>query len=234
MIDAGRFDQLRDEWHAITHPPRPNVDRFRALKAEADALIAAGRWASGPSDMLSVLGRSRDELMHSRLIAWLFVPTNRHGLGRRLLLQFVDALWPDEQLLRSGIVDIETEESGSAIDELGQLREARADIVVRGEGVTIVIENKLDAGEQPDQCERLYWGWAAQTGDARYVFLTPSGRAPTTTRSAAAAAAWRSMSYAKLRDILAATLNAPGARPGAGRPTAEQYLSTLMASVAPR
>ena len=45
----------------------------------------------------------------------------------------------------------------------GNRVEARADIVVQGDGLIVVIENKLDAGEQPEQCERLYWSWADVT-----------------------------------------------------------------------
>ncbi len=133
--------------------------------------------------MLSVLGRQRDELIHSRLIGWLLVPTNRHGLGRRFLTAFLDHLWPDEALLRSGPVFADLEVTGSGPDETGRLREARADVVLRAETLTVVIENKLDAGEQPDQCERLYWAWASESGETRWVFLTPTGRAPVTATS---------------------------------------------------
>lgn len=231
-MDATRFEQVLREWAAIAKPRPPDSARFSEVKAEAEALIQKGLWVSGPSDMLSVLGRARDELMHSRLIAWLLVPTNRHGLGRRFLTAFADRLWPDDQLLRSGLVTVETEESGSAMDEQGALREARADIVVRGEGVTIVIENKLDAGEQPAQCERLYWGWAAQAADARYVFLTPSGRGPMSAESDAATNAWTSLSYADVRDVLAGVLDASPAATTAGRGTATQYLQTLRLAVA--
>lgn len=231
MIDAGRFEQVRSEWAAITHEPPPDAERFRTLKNEADALIAAGRWVSGPGDMLGVLGRSRDELFHSRLIAWLLVPTNRHGLGRRFATRLMQELWPAEGLLNSGLIEVETEESASALDEIGQVRESRADIVIRGQGVTVVVENKLDAGEQPEQCERLYWGWAEQAADARYVFLTPTGRGPTTAYSQAALGAWRPMSYGQIRDVLADALAAPTTAIPEGRATAEQYLATLNRSV---
>lgn len=233
MIDTARFDQVQREWAAIVKPRTPDGWRFAEVKAEAEALVQRGLWVSGPSDMLSVLGRSRDELMHSRLLAWLLVPTNRHGLGRGFLTAFADRLWPNDGLLRTGTVTVDTEESGSAVDEEGALREARADIVIRGEGVTIVIENKLDAGEQPAQCERLYWGWAAQAADARYVFLTPSGRAPTTAETDVARSAWQAMSYGDVRAVLTGVLEASPVSTAAGRETAGQYLHTLRLAVAP-
>jgi hypothetical protein len=231
-LDASRFEAVRAEWLAITEVAPLSLERFLVVKGEADALVAAGRWTSGPHDMLSILGRQRDELMHSRLIAWLLVPTNQHGLGRAVLHGFLDRLWPGEALLRSGPVFVETEVSNSAPDDLGARSEARADIILRGEGLTVVVENKLDAGEQPEQCERLYWTWANEPMDTRWVFLTPTGRAPMTARSDAARAAWRTMSYAELRDIVRGAIQAANASATTGRLPAIQYLETLSRGVA--
>jgi hypothetical protein len=232
VFDRGPFERVQAEWLAITQHPLPDLGRFSEIKSQADALINAGRWTSGPFDMLSVLGRQRDELVHSRLIGWLMAPTGRHGLGRAFLSGFVDALWPGEGLLRTGPVLVETEVSGMGMDDDGRLHEARADIVVRGDGLTIVIENKLDAGEQPEQCERLYWGWAAEPGDKRWVFLTPSGRVPVTTTSEAARGAWRTMSYRGLRDVVERALDEGASLSATGRPTATQYLATLTEAIA--
>jgi hypothetical protein len=233
MNVASRFEVVRAEWQAITGVLPPDLTRFADVKSQADALVDAGLWTSGPSDMLSVLGRPRDELMHSRLLGWLMVPTNRHGLGRRFLTGFLDRLWPGEDLLRSGPVFVETEVTSSALDETGILREARADIVLRGEGVTVVIENKLDAGEQPEQCDRLYWAWASDPGDTRWVFLTTTGRAPVTVTSDGVASAWRTMSYALVRETLAWAIEDAGANPSTGRSTAGQYLASLIGVAAP-
>jgi hypothetical protein len=230
--NSERFDEVRDEWRAITELPVPSAGRFEQVKREADELINAGKWTSGPADMLSVLGRQRDELAHSRLIGWLLVPTGRHGLGRSFLNAFVDAVWPEETLMRSGAVTVETEVTGAALDDEGRVREARADIVLRGDGVTVLIENKLDAGEQPDQCERLFWAWAADPGDNRWLFLTLTGRAPVTATSPAARAAWRTMSYAQLRAVVEVVLGQSSSSTGTGRATAVQYLTTLIGAVA--
>ncbi|MGK2849824.1 MAG: PD-(D/E)XK nuclease family protein [Candidatus Limnocylindrales bacterium] len=182
--------------------------------------------------MLSVLGRQRDELSHSRLIGWLLMPTGQHGLGRGFLRAFLDAVWPGEAFMASGAVTVEIETAASARDEDGQLRGARADIVVRGNDVTVVIENKLDAGEQPDQCERLYWSWAADPGETRWLFLTPTGRTPVTVTSTAARAAWRTLSYAQLHTVMTAVLDQSPPSAAAGRPTVLQYLATLSGAIA--
>jgi PD-(D/E)XK nuclease superfamily len=227
LDNEARLAQVRAEWLAITRQPAPDEGRFTELRREADAIVASGHWTSGPSDLLSILGRQRDELMHSRLIGWLLVPTNQHGLGRQFLHAFVDHLWPDDELLRSGPVFVETETSRWAADELGDIHAARADVLLRGDGTTLVIENKLDAGEQPDQCERLYWAWADQPVQTRWVFLTPTGRGPVTANSLAARSAWRTMSYADLRDVLAEAVEASGPTSSLGRSSVMQYLATL-------
>lgn len=232
--DLSRFEQVRREWLAITRLPPVDIERFERLKREADALADAGLWDSGPSDMLSILGRQRDELMHSRLIAWLLVPTHRHGLGRAALTCFLEALWPGEALMRSGPVVSDLEVPASGLDDAGRLREARADLVLHGDGVTVVVENKVDAGEQPEQCERLYWAWASEPGDNRWVFLTPTGRAPLTATSDAAKSAWRTMSYRELRAIVAVAIEGARASSSTGRASAAQYLETLTRRVAPR
>jgi hypothetical protein len=226
------FQRVRTEWLEITRPPALSLDRLAAVKAEAAHLMDSGRWTSGPSDMLSILGRQRDELTHSRLIGWLVTPTGRHGLGRSVLMAVIEALWPGEGLMRTGPVIVETEVNGQGLDPDGRLHMARADIIVRGDGETIVIENKLDAGEQPDQCERLYWSWAGEPGETRWLFLSPSGRRPATASSEAARAAWRTMSYKDLRAVMRSVLDAPGYPDLAGRAVALQYWMTLSETIA--
>ncbi|MEA2677610.1 MAG: hypothetical protein QOJ81_1751 [Chloroflexota bacterium] len=223
-----RFGGVHAEWLAISRPASPDVVHFARVKQNADAIINAGRWVSGPPDMMSVLGRQRDELAHSRMIAWLLTPTGRHGLGRSLLRTMLDHVWPGEGLLQSDLVAVETESTRSAADEVAELREARADIVVIGQEATIVIENKVDAGEGFEQCERLYWSWADRPTETRWLFLSPNGRQPVTLTSTQAKTAWRSLSYGDLGRLLTKAL--AEARDGAdpmGRSTAHQYLASI-------
>lgn len=223
--------QVRSEWLSITRPPSPDVDRFATIKREADAIIDAGRWVSGPETLLGVIGRQRDELVHSRLVGWLLTPTGRHGLGRRFLRALLDHVWPGEQLLQSGLVRVEVEATRSAADDVGSLMEARADIVVIGEAAAIVIENKVDAEEGVDQCERLYWSWADRPTETRWLFLSPTGRKPVTAISPAAMTAWRTMSYADLHRVLGSVLPVADTEGLIGRATTRQYLATVAALV---
>src|SRR5688572_31747381 len=44
------FRSVRAEWLAITQLPPPDLDRFMEVKRQADTLIDAGLWTSGPSE----------------------------------------------------------------------------------------------------------------------------------------------------------------------------------------
>ena len=110
------------------------------------------------------------------------------------------------------------ETTRSAADDSASIRAARADIVLSGDGATIVIENKVDAEEGFEQSERLYWSWADLPTETRWLFLSPTGRSPVTATSLAALAAWRTLSYPELRDLLWNVLQQASERPDdAGR-----------------
>ncbi len=222
-----RYQSLAAEWRAIVKRPAPSEARFVVLKAEADALLDAGRWSSGPADLLTVLGRAGDELFHSRMLAWLMTPSGRHGLRRAFLLAFLEQLWPREALFATGPVTVSTEVARSDEDDAGNRHEARADIEILGDGATVVIENKVGAGEQALQCERQYWAWR-QLPDPRWIYLTPRGEPPASAASPAAQAAWRTRTYRDVRRALARALDETSDAPlHTGRSTAIQYLATL-------
>jgi len=228
-----RYQALALEWQHTQPPsgPRPIPDEaaFLAARAEVDAIRAAGHWVSGPGDLLSILGRQRDELFHSRLIGWLLRPNGRHGLGNRFARAFFAEIWPGEEIDTGGGIAVELERTRSGrSDATGRTVEARADLVVSLESLVIVIENKLDAGEGHDQCERLYWPWSRDAVETRWVFLTPSGREQVTATSEVARAAWTSAGYGQVMRALETALStAPDLGDAPGRSSARQYLATL-------
>jgi PD-(D/E)XK nuclease superfamily len=229
------LDALWAEWRLVGHTGAPIVgldeNLLRTIRHEAAEIRARGEWVSGPADLLSVLGRPRFELFHSRVLGWLLNPTGRHGLGDAFLRAFLAELWATETF-DTGMVRIELERPRAGISAVtGETVEARADLVLSFEALVVIIENKLDAGEQSDQCERLYWPWAEDPVDTRWVFLTPSGREPVTATSAAAKGVWRSMSYRQVRNALEAAVGVSPDLRSVGRATAQQYLATLIASV---
>jgi hypothetical protein len=161
--------ELTDGWAGTTHRrsaaivqtwSRPIVD----METRFHGAIAAGTWRTGPSDTLGVLGRDRDELVHSRMLAWLLDPLGHHGLGGEAIRAFAEA---------AGITV--SEDTRRAIVQTELTRPfSRADIVIESPQFGIVIENKLDAVEGCCQCLRL----ADDYPGHHLVFLTPSGRRP--------------------------------------------------------
>ena len=227
-----RFAEVAAEWASIAGAGAlVDESRFQAVRADAKEIADAGNWTSGPTDLLSILGRQRDELFHSRMLAWLMSPTGRHGLGSRFLHTFLAGVLPaDTRDL--GLVVIELERTQAGINgETGERLEARADILVGTASALVVIENKLDAGEQPAQCERLYWAWANEPVETRFVFLTISGRPPGSAQSRQAREAWLAMSHRDAADALTAALAEAPTQTSTGRSTAQQYLATLRTQI---
>lgn len=189
--------------------------KIAAMRQQELSLRREGLWVSGPSDLLSI-GRVADrELTHSALLAWLLTPTGRHGFGSRLL----------EDILREGwgepVPDVTT-----AVVQLEITRDdRRADIVVTAGALTLIIENKVWSLESESQCEDLYRLWARDGEDARFLLLSPGGHPPRQTRTAEAADAWRSMSYASLARWLRTNLTPYPQTTADG--SAIQYLESL-------
>jgi hypothetical protein len=91
----------------------------------------------------------------------------------------------------------------------------------RRTGLTLVVENKVDAVEGWRQCDTLFERFSG----ARFVFLTPTGRAPQTA-TGAAAPAFSVVRYCDLRTILERAL-LDSVSDGPGRRVTEDYLRTL-------
>jgi hypothetical protein len=186
--------------------------------AEQDALLRGGQWVGGPDDVLSILGRSRHETYHSALLAWLLDPQARHGFGAGFLAGVLRHCVPEAVFL-----DLERARSDVEVTR----GDTRADIVVFGPQFTLVIENKVNAGEQHRQCDRLHARFQEEVG-ALFLFLSPTGRAPETA-TGAAAEAFQSMRYAEIATLLGGALRLPEGKDSTrrGRETASNYLATL-------
>ena len=222
--DRAQFEQLSRQWQDILHGRASRVaDRqrrqaaqwraeFAELERRAGALKAQGRWVRGPSDLLSVIGRDRDELTHSRMLAWLLDPSGNHDLGAGLLQRLVQHV---------GIDGLSDEDAGRArIRREVPHPDGRADLLIYLPGARIVIENKIDAGEQPDQCARMVR--AFDTAETAFVFLTLHGHQPHT--AGASRDRWTALSYTEvaawLQDLTAETSSQR-------RHAARSYLATL-------
>lgn len=174
------FATMRDQWgrsvdqqqsHRITTElEQVNVwqDTFRKLRGQKEGLRKKYLWYSGRPDLLAIIGRTRRELFHSAMIAWLADPGAPTGLGSaflRQLLYEVGAEYTEEEL---DFVQIACEATGAR---------QRTDLLIQGETFTVAIEVKVDSGEGRNQCLRMYKDYQHYPG-VRFVFLTPSGREP--------------------------------------------------------
>lgn len=221
--DERSIRPLLIEWAAIVERaarlPASWEPALRRMTDDEARLRAEGRWVHGRDDFLGVLGLERDEVRHSRMVAWLLDPCATHGLGDRVLAGVLRTAFGDD------LPDAVLASLGAARSTCEVVRgDARIDVLVRSGALTLVIENKVDAAEGAGQCDAYHALFRDEPG-ARFVFLTPTGYAP---RSASGDAreAFRPMSYGALRDLLASALGAT-ATLGAGAPVARAYLRTL-------
>lgn len=208
-----RFNAIAAEWHVARRSAGERrlegwETSLVAMATEEAALRTAQKWQTGPADFLGVVGRARDEVTHSMLLGWLLDSAGRHGLGNRMAAALLSRLGLEVADEDHFIVRLEV-----------TAEKSRADIILSSGDVKVVIENKVDAMEHRWQCELLA---ADHPGAQTLIFLTPTGRPPTT---ASADDHWYSMRWSVIGDLLDSALRETG--PAPGRHIAEDYLSTL-------
>lgn len=123
-------------------------------------------------NLFDVLGfpHNRLEQIFSNIMAWLLDPNNPHELGRQFLDLFLGRLFG--VTVERGRIRVcrELQEEGH-----------RPDIVVEGYKWKLLIENKIDSMEGPNQSWRYYNHWRRkERGDIKVYFawLTPQGIQP--------------------------------------------------------
>lgn len=189
------------------------------MRRQHDRLVADGLWLTGPSDFLDIIGQARRENTHSRILKWLLNPTSRHGLGCALVRRLVKHCTGKPTAERLAVKDV----------TFSQWRNHReADLVVWGEDFTLVIENKVNAIEEPDQCDDLYANFRNETGPL-FLFLTPDGREPCTAKTEDAKSSFGTLAWPELRGMIEEELRE--SRPASGATLAvdvvRNYLRTL-------
>ena len=133
-------------------------------------------------NLFDVLGISRREIRHSRVLAWLLNPRGTHGLGDLFLRWFLLEVATIAET--QGVGDVMTKEVADwRLEQVSSRAERRnIDVLVLGQGDRFVcaIENKINIGEHSNQLERYRKVVDRQhpTWKHVYVFLTPDGRDP--------------------------------------------------------
>ena len=125
-------------------------------------------------NVFSALNMCSDEMrLHSRLLATLLNPKASHGLGNEFLKLFLIALGLPEDYItycKEQIVE-------RTIGEVTETTGGRIDIILEDRGHAVIIENKIYAGDQPNQLLR-YHNYGVKTfgeNNFKLVYLTLYG-----------------------------------------------------------
>ena len=128
-------------------------------------------------NVFSALNMCSDEVrLHSRLLATLLNPKANHGLGNEFLKLFLIALGLPEDYItycKEQIVE-------RTIGEVTETTGGRIDIILKDRGHAVIIENKIYAGDQPNQLLR-YYNYGVKTfgeNNFKLVYLTLYGNKP--------------------------------------------------------
>jgi len=187
---GGRAGRASELLAALANDPK-----FQALAAYREPLSVA-----------RLLGVQHDEVAHSQCLA-LLLDSRRSSTA--------ESIW--RSLLRGELaaaLGVSYAEIAARWKLHARTELDRVDVTVvacpagGGRDVVLGIENKIHAGEQHRQVARYQESMSARFGHARkaIVFLTPTGRAPTTA-TAGHDVPVISRSYGHLADVLAAAAN---------------------------
>jgi hypothetical protein len=116
-------------------------------------------------NLFSVLRSDSDEVrLHSRFLAEILNPKGSHGFGGNFLDEFVKLVGAERKSFDNAIVITEYK---------------NIDILIRGGGVAIIIENKIYAADQDNQLTRYYKSIRGEGIEEIYlVYLTLDGSQP--------------------------------------------------------
>lgn len=123
-------------------------------------------------NIFNILGFSKDELTHSKIINEFLDPNGSHGKGDAFLKLFLEEL---------DITDFNTENTSTDTEKFigfitdDETNGGRIDIVITNKNQQIYIENKIEAGDQKNQLLRYH----NNNPKATLLYLTKDGRKAT-------------------------------------------------------
>ena len=175
-------------------------DEHRRQRRSLEALVVRNRELEQIEARLSrfnifaALGATRQELKHSNFLAYFLNPRLSHALGTAFLKRFLESALAGN--LGFGPLEVSLWRADGAIAH----REwQNIDITVRDDQnkIAVIIENKIDAVEGPNQlhryfeiAEREFSGWRVIA-----IYLTPDGDRPSDDR-------YIPMSYSQVCDAV--------------------------------
>lgn len=125
-------------------------------------------------NIFSVLAMERAEVKHSKILADLLNPNGSHKHGHLFLQSFL------QKCMKGKIDDftdfckkanVSTEQSHIVDNQQGYI-----DIVIETKDIAIVIENKIDAPDQPKQLQRYMSSKASDSSNVFLIYLTLDGK----------------------------------------------------------
>jgi len=194
----GLLAQMSEEWNAVLAGWEQSID---SMRREAAALRDQGQWRGGHRTLMHALGFQHREVYLTAGLAWLLDPDGWHGLGSKVLSGL---------LMRLGLLPAIDYPVSVAVEETRSGGETRADLVVRMPSLTLLIEAKVYADEQPGQCDRLAEAWADEK--PTLVFLTLDGRLPYT--AVTSAGLWHQLAWPQVAAVIADAARASDCAPG--------------------
>ncbi len=232
-LRAERFEAMRRfvsqfaETHRAAHPlpaRRPLAERLAAMGGAVAAFetlqdhLRAERRAD--FSILSVLRVQNNELMHSRLLAWLLNPRGDHNQGALFMSALASLIGLETTFESLRRCHVRTEVTGP---------EAIIDVVVwRAGDFVIFLENKVWSPEGEEQVDREFrdmghaaWAMGVPVDRQFAVFLTPSGRRPISGEPSQ----WVCVSYGEVADSFRGVV--PDITDGKVRMIVEDWLQVI-------
>jgi hypothetical protein len=204
----GQLARMSDEWSAMLVGSGDDravlagwEQSMDSMRRETACLRDQGLWRGGRRTLMHALGLQHHEVSLTAGLAWLLDPDGWHGLGSKVLSGL---------LVQLGLPPVIDYPVRVAVEETRSAGETRADLVVRMPGVTLLVESKVYADEQPGQCDRLADAWADEK--PVLVFLTTDGRLPYT--SVTSAGLWHQLAWPQVAAVIADAARVPGCAPG--------------------
>lgn len=125
-------------------------------------------------NIFSILAIERAEVKHSKILADLLNPEGLHKHGDLFLQFFLEKFMKDKIGDFTNFckkVNVSTEQSHIVDNQQGYI-----DIVVETKDIAIVIENKIDALDQPKQLQRYMSSKAVELSNIFVIYLTLDGK----------------------------------------------------------
>lgn len=205
------------------------------IVVEEKALQEEKRKRGDNFNVFSVLGLQTSEVrLHSAIIAELLRPDGAHGLGDKFMKAFLDVLnkhYDEPFCFDTGSAKVIVEHNIGSISENYESG-GRIDLfIVDKSGQTIIIENKIDAGDQYRQMSR-YNKYATEdlrlTKDqVKLLYLTKKGDKPSDESLGTGSIDYTSISYKEdILDWLKKCIEISALHPIV-RETIRQYITTL-------